>query len=475
MPSPWRCRTRSLLIALALLSPELWGADDWVLAASRFSSDGLPAAYESYAESLPLMVSQSLEGGFMRFTAQEETLARERATRNDKLLSLVKDRASLISQRDKILFDPLPSLTRSRRRAAAEKKIREKEKEIRSFQESSGIRQKAVASGGSPQRVALWEGGSKLYDGGAKPLSALRQAGISGLITGTIEDTSGYLVVTMKIETGIEGIAPSEYVAAAPWEELGRLVDNLTAAVKTTLSHVEAVTLQLEIFPEGAEVFVDGKTIPSGTRTWVVPAGTHRIDADAAGHVSSFMEANFEAGHPYRVAINLEPETRVAAGFSASVPGSLVYLDSLYVGESPVTLSLPLGTSLGSVTDGGVTTWFYVQGGPGPFEVKSNRIKTEKRIEGQRSVLYWSLGALYISLPVSMLAYGTLQDKLRAYDAGKLPDRQTTYDDINRWGIASNAASAASVILGVNYVIQLVRYLLAAEQALPQEAGLATD
>ena len=102
--------------------------------------------------------------------------------------------------------------------------------------------------------------------------------------------------------------------------------------------------------------------------------------------------------------------------------------------------------------------------------VKPRTSDVGKLIEKRRNAFYWSLGALYLSIPVSMLTYGIALDKSNAYAAGKLGGSEDAAADVNNWIRASQVSRGVSLVLGVNVAIQLVRYILAANEVIPEFA-----
>ncbi len=426
------------------------------------------------------MVIQGLSGGFVRRLPPEERAERALADYRDGLEALVKEREDLILARDRLLFDPASPVVTSRKQREADAKIRAKEKEIALYQKKgatvparSAKVQASSADGENDVRVTLWESGKKLS--ALKPGATAREikdSGADGFLWGSLEDVAGYLVVSMGIATGFGGDTPVEAVAAGPYEDLDLIVASLVASVRTTLSYLEPVTLRFETSPPEASVYVDGSRLPPGTDRLVVPSGAHDIVASAEGFAPPAKSGDFSGSPAFLVSVTLERETATAIAFSTSVTGSLVYLETRYIGEAPVETAIPPRITLGQAVTGDVPTWFYIDPSEGAesWAVETETVKTKTRIDTQRSILYWSLGALYISLPASMFTYAVFQDKLRAYNAGYLPYEQATVDDINGWMRASQATQALSIGLGINYAIQLARYFLAAERALPKKA-----
>ena len=153
-----------------------------------------------------------------------------------------------------------------------------------------------------------------------------------------------------------------------------------------------------------------------------------------------------------------------------------MYFQTKHFGTTALVAELPAETLIGEAVQGDIKTYFlYPHDDNAIKETRSmiiplNRQNTEKRIEKQRKILYWSLGLLYCSLPFSMLSHGIAQNKARAYEDGKISGTSSQLDEINRWLLVSDITRGVSIALGANFLFQLVRYLIAADQTVPSYA-----
>ena len=77
-----------------------------------------------------------------------------------------------------------------------------------------------------------------------------------------------------------------------------------------------------------------------------------------------------------------------------------------------------------------------------------------------------------MALPAAFLIRGEADSRLNAYNSGRLEQTQENVDNINAWITAGNITTGICIGLGINLVFQLVRYILAAEQATPQQPEL---
>ena len=100
---------------------------------------------------------------------------------------------------------------------------------------------------------------------------------------------------------------------------------------------------------------------------------------------------------------------------------------------------------------------------------KSLNTKTvQSQIEKQRSIMYWSLGALYLSLPATLILTGLRNDKQNAVASGRLPSTADNMRQIKNFTIASNVMIGVTSALAVNYFVQVILYLVKADAALPK-------
>ncbi len=101
--------------------------------------------------------------------------------------------------------------------------------------------------------------------------------------------------------------------------------------------------------------------------------------------------------------------------------------------------------------------------------IKLNKKNVKDSIETQRKILYWSLGALYISLPITMILNSKVDDQVYAFKSGKLPYTQSEADRINKLVLTQNILQGITIALGINYFVQLIIYLVKADRALPRK------
>lgn len=484
--TPGKCISLFLTSLLLVCALPCIGEDtSWVLAAEKFESTDIPSVYESFATLIPQQLLVKLSGTSARKITDTETLARQLYDISEKRILLVTERSKLILSRDMLVLSSDTEQVKKQKSKEIEKNIHKNQSAISDldtlYAEIEGGQ--TVETEVDFRAVKLWKKNGELYTRNATQtlLQGLVKSGISGLVTGSIRDIAGYLYVTVTLETGIYGMDQITVSAASSYDELDYLVSTLASRILPGITNTSTVILTLTVEPPESRVFIDGKLVAGESERLTLTEGPHTITASAEGFRNGIKTADFIGAKKFAVAISLEKEYEFPFAFTTSINPSRLYINNRYFGEAPCTIMLPPIPAIGEAVNDGITTYFVFMppNDPGhpetdlPLEIASNRIDTEKRIEKQRSILYWSIGALYISLPVSMLSYGQALNRYLAMEDGRLSSSGSAMREYNTWTRISNVSQAVSIGLGVNVAIQLFRYLVAADQTLPKQAKQA--
>lgn len=468
-----------LVLTVSVFAEEQTG---WVLAAEKFESGSIPSVYESVSTAVPSLILSRILAAPKRAIKPDEKKARDLSGLSSTRMQLVKDRAALILARDKVLLEAESSLTKKKDLAAAGTKIKSKEKDIADLDVKIRKLADSVLTETTATSITLWESGQKLYTRTTDVSlgKSLLDSKISGLITGKVEDIAGYLHVTASIETGVRDLPVVTVSDAAPYDELDSLVASLVARLLPGLTMLNPVSLDLSVVPDTSTVFIDARRLDDVSVPVTIFSGEHLISVSADGYASSSRTYTFADPGLYRVSIALLKESSVSVAFDTKGVPLTLYFRTKYLGDAPVLATMPALASIGEASINDNRTFFILDisgakdGSSVSASIRPNKVRTQTRIERQRNVFYYSLAALYFSLPVSILTYGISIDKYNAYQSGKLAQTQENVDDVNYWTRAAMISRGVSIGLGINVAFQLFRYILAAEQAIPQKAEITT-
>lgn len=467
----------SFLIFTLLISRALAEEPSWTLAAEAFSTVRIPEVYAGIETSLPSLLLARMSSVDERAIMPDEQKSRAIASLSAERLKLVMERSSLILERDKAFLSDKGTLAKDKMRSDAEKKITAKERDIKKLDKRIGEALAAPYGGSTNVRVAPWESGTRLFErkAGERLAASLSNGKISGLITGTLEDVSGYLVVTARIETGMEGVPATTVTEAAPYDEMDALVTTIAARLLPVLSQKTPVSIAIKVIPETSVVFLDELQMYDMSAPILVFSGEHSLSVSCDGYRTAMRTYDFTGAAAYDVEITLVKEPVVSVAFATESGTGSLYLHTQPIGETPLDAELPAIRTIGETEDGAIQTFFVfdpdlaADGSSLDARILTNGVSTKTAIESARSRFYWSLGALYLSLPVFMLSRGIARDKYMAYQDGKIPANQANADEINGLLRFSSASGYVSVGLGLNVAFQLFRYIRAAEQAIPKE------
>jgi len=454
----------------------------WLVAAESFSPVNIPSAYSNFPQIIPKLILARIAGIKSRIILIDEKKTRELQVISEARIKLIRERVELALARDKILLSSDPQLVKQSKKKETTDKIADKEKEILAFDEKSKINIQELSSQENDIKpLTLWKSGKELFVRKADTSlsSSLNTEKISALITGTVEDLAGYMFVTVNLETGIAGLPAVSVSEAASYDDIDSLVTLLTVRLLPVITNRQPVQLKITVSPKEARVFIDGHLIDDNTVPFTVFSGEHLVNVSAPGYFSASKTATFEGAKTFALNVNLEMETLVSVSFDTRGIGASLFLHTDYFGETPQVIKIPSLPTIGEMVTKDaekteIPTYFIVKpdlaSENNSITVRTNKISTKQRIEKQRSVLYWSLGALYISLPFSMLSYGISMNKYQAFQDEKLPQTKKVIDEVNMWGNTAMITRYISIGFGVNLFIQIARYFLAAEQATPQYA-----
>ena len=311
-------------------------------------------------------------------------------------------------------------------------------------------------------------------------------AGINALITGTISEYEGFISVSVDLY-----IYPGAKKSGSVME-VGTVsdVDFITSSISRQLLPYLANAMPVEIFvtlepPEAAAVagiYIDDVLQKSEDGRFVLDSGIHNIQFVSEGYRTAGTTYFFDGNKKYNINVQFEKRTvgALQIGLRKALDGSL-YANSekaLTVegsiagefGERKSQISINGNVILGEfIAENGESAFFYI---PKKLNFDGNyvTIKPVPRnrstyINTRRKWMYGSYTLFMISLIPTFYTYGNYLNQVRLYKDG-LAD----YESARGWQNATNITRIISIGCGVFWGYELVRYLLAADSVLPQNA-----
>ncbi len=478
-------RVRNLFFALIFAVPAFFlhaqQADtDWVLAVAEFESDGLPAVYGEYQSLIPQLFLSEFNSSAeaKRLVPFEEKKMRAVMASALKKIALIKERARLIEEKDNLFLSAEQTKLKEKKRKKLERDIEKKEKEI--VKAGFGIKteENRFFASDRPKNVRVWNKDSVPYKIGKDTDlgETLKRENISAVIYGTVKDISGYMVVYVKLDTGVRGLRVHEFSGAGRYEDADQIVKTLALQVYSAVQNTREVKVYFDISPKNAKVYIDNKVISDFSKPIVLNEGTYDVSASAENHLDASKKIELKDKASYTLKIGLKKLDFLTVGFNLESKNPHIFFKSRYAAPVPGIITVPQSLSILEFQQGDINTFGLFDGGKigsaayvQNMIINLNKKNVKRSIELQRKVLYWSLGALYVAIPVTMILGAQYNDQVNAFKAARLSRTRATVDRINNLGLTHSVFQGITIALGVNYFIQLIIYLVKADRALPRK------
>lgn len=481
-------KIKRLCVALIAMATALFGVAQtkgelptWSITASKFTLTDVPELYTSYSTALPAMLNLFCAVPASRLVTPEEKRARQLIDYAAKKLALIRERSSLIAERDSLYLAVMSEKEKLKQTAAFNKKITAKEADIQKAQEKIDTLLADTSFTAETLPVMMWKDGQQVFElpEYANISQTLKSENISAVIDGSIQDLTGYMYVSVVLTTGLPGMPEYRFSEAGPYQSIEIIARSLAAQIMTAVKNTQPAKVLLTVEPEDAEVYLDSEPLETGKKSIYMYAGSHRLEALAAGYDSAGKTIEAQAGQNYLLNIKLKKEKIISVGFQFIKPDADVFLHTQYFAGTPFQTDVPAGKNTAiSFSYKDVKTYIvlrpdnFMQQGQTIYQLQAtlNKEKTKTLIDRRRNVLYWSLGAFYVSLPIFMILQGVTADMASAAADSRLRVNAAVQNKYRALFISTAVMQGITIGLGINYVVQLGLYLYAADQSIPKEA-----
>jgi hypothetical protein len=417
----------------------------WRVGICAFSSAGLSTDNTYLPYSLPLLLKNELSGlSEHRYQDPEIDLAR-RSIISAETAAAEKSLTAARKDRDNLLFnETTPGSTAW---TAADKRIADVETRLAFLR----ALEPDLISVSDRKPVAVVEGsgaGKLLAVPDVPPSVACAQLGLDLLVGGSVEEVQGYLLLDVWAFDPLTGRNIFTTRNAASRDELYASIPVFGREIARTILGRPWAQVAFAPDPPEASLYVDGVLAASGaTPVLYLAPGTHDLRVSAPGYREVSRTAEFEAEKETRLADTLEKNVEGSISISSDPAGADLYVDSYWMGKTPLSVDRPPVRSRGILSMKG----FY----DAPFSLEPASpplvsMQLQKDV-GSRDVVrtkarddfYTSLGIFAFSLPVPAFAYGFAIDFA-------LKDLDLSAQGL---GTAADQARATSgVFLGAYYV-----------------------
>jgi hypothetical protein len=311
---------------------------------------------------------------------------------------------------------------------------------------------------------------------------------VDAFLTGRLSEYYGRIYLETKLYTRYTGSYSYEDRVLFSSEDFNQALVEISDRIAAKISEIVPSAILVRTVPSDAMILLDGTYLGQGE----VEVRSHSPGlAELAVHATHYaplaIPLELKPGEIAEVIIDLSPLGRsVFEVDTPGSPGSRVFLGSLYVGETPLTLELPrtrfsyvsvetpggeIGTAIMRNNDMVRGSAQFVRNdddwGRADILTSIPITKEEKRVENTRQNFYTSYGAFWFILPASLLTAGIAGTYIAANNYVTSNNLYVS-DAARRERIANNAAFGAAATnvaygvmvasLGVTFW-QIFRYL----------------
>lgn len=459
-------------------------ADDWVLAAEAFDGD------EAVGTLMPSLILDAIPTTLIRTVSEEEQVFRKLLNLEKELASKKTELEKLVSERDAVIFTTPDEAGRRTKIAEYEKKIADARTVVQNKQDEISALEAfdfSAAAGKDDfekleESVTFWnKSTSSLY---SRPSEEDKEpSDINALITGSVQVRNGFLYVKAGLLVYPGTIVCNEIVTAGPLSDAALIAEEIASSLVDTIVNAKPVSLSFTVGPaaarKNAEVTVDGMNVQNPESLHTFQSGIHTITVEAPGYAKQTFTRDFSESPRYRIDVQLPQLNSVNLELTASGPSAenaQVWVAGKSAGLLPAKVTVNGQQVLGLIQDeNGISTYFALDtaGRDMTAGIKLRQESSQSRIEKARKSLYTSYGLLLVSLPFSFYFYGRMDDAYKAYTN----DLQTmsTADEFYKWQKLERISVCVSIGLGVNMICRMVKYMLAADSVLPEQAEQDKD
>ena len=217
--------------------------------------------------------------------------------------------------------------------------------------------------------------------------------------------------------------------------------------------------------PASAELRVNGELHGSDSPVlYVYNEGTLHLEATASGYATRTVDVDLTLGDRKSLDIALEPLATGIVNLSTDPTGAAISLDSVPIGQSPISIKLDGGRGIATVSAKGHEPQNIVLPSSGRTELNISLLPSDSlglsgRISAAKDRFYESLGWFVLSIPATTLTAGVFGGYDEAYVRS---GASSIYDSRNVAVAALTVSVIATGVTATIMIIRLIKYLGAA-------------
>ena len=505
-------------------------SNKWVIAAEQFEVNHInqnDKFLEGISKTIPQLILEKLDANIVRNIYPDEKFERKQYELKKERMSLFLQLSSLIKTRDSFVLYNYTENELKLKQREQDKKINDVKKKINEnlekLKESEAQFEEDVKNYNSKQNqskndfqkfvdlfkhffsskddlyttedVAFYNNSfSNLYVRPAKLIGKpyeskefeleMVNAKINTLLTGKINKVGDFYSITVDayLYPGAKKIITVTDVGSA--NDFEMICTNIARSIIPVLSNAIPVEIVLNITNEDIkfdqiDFFIDDALQSNVSDQIIVQSGVHYIQFVCPGYKSISTSYYFEGNKKYKIDITFEKEEIKTLNIQSIKPvqgtfyanGTVGIQENEFSNKAKIKINDTL--ILGSfISSDGKQGFFYIPEKlvieNANLAVKLNLQNKGETVESRRKKMYWSYSLLTISLMPTLFTYGNLNSTINRYNNGK-----ESISTVKNWQTGFYVSAGISIGCGIFFVYELVRYLMAANQVVPNKARFA--
>ena len=291
-------------------------------------------------------------------------------------------------------------------------------------------------------------------------------------IYGTIEEIEDYFFVNVYVWNSALGGHQLEIKDAASKTGIQELGERIASQILRSVMGREWAMLSIEVFPEAADIYIDGEYLGAGkVNRVIVEPGTHILDVVSAQYTDRRIEYYVEESKKNELFIELEQADTEAVRINTFPFGADVYEGSRWVGKTPV--SIPRTENLKRIfikaPTFGTEKLTLSPDSPGEIFLRLSpfTMDTDTYIEKKRDEFYRAAGFFVLTFPLPFFLYSMSEDFASGYViASQNNDTEGMEKNLQRSAVTYHTYIGSLVVVTsmlINTVVNLAEYIIAGE------------
>jgi hypothetical protein len=401
---------------------------EWVFCVTALDVSALPPARRIIGEVLQANLVESLKAVEYRIRVFPEYTFYEGAAWSRARLEAGKKLAAKRTQRDLLLYQGAAGWSYRR-------SLESVNKEIAGLEEGLKKTEAAIPEIGTRPVFKLTKENEQgtfpkaPADGGENRFCVTQNA--DAFLSGKVSEFHGRLYVILRLYARYAGSYIYEDSDIFSPEDLNMAAEEISGRLTAVIAGTEPAAVQVAASPEDAMVLINNSYAGRG-KTEILERSPGKVEVSvyAEHHSPQTVPLELTAGELAELSIRLTPLAKSV--FDVELPpgsGGSLYRGSLYIGEVPRKVELPLNQYeyFRVNTPAGETAQTVLFGGSEPG--MANRIslapmapKGEKEVDAIRRKFYGAYGRFWLILPAAYVLQGLSTTMTNTYNLTRNPD-----------------------------------------------------